>query len=180
MKAYSWINSYTAGGQNGPIQIAHSQVGMVRDFYEHTFMKEWINDLTTVVLKGGNHKNLVEISEMLEMGYIPHFAFRESLDAANGIMTCVTCIPGEYLENAAAAYRRIGSTNVIMHDNSLYMEVRGEKYNPIDKKYRDMVRYNDWGEFSSGIERVNNCITLKKFTPWETALIELIANSRTA
>lgn len=181
MKCYNWINSYTAGGQNAPIQIAHAQVGMIKDFLHRPEIHEFMEDKTTVVLKGGNHKAMTELAELLEMGYIPWYAFRESMDAGNGIMTCVGCLPTDRLINAAAALRTIGNSNFIFHDNSLIVRVRDDgSYYGIDKRYRDMMYGPIHENFDSHIDRIRHCIKTETFTPWETALIKLIASGRTA
>lgn len=180
MKCYNWINSYTVGGQNAPIQIAHAQVGMIKNFLDRPEIHEFMEDKTTVVLKGGNHKTMTELAELLEMGYIPWYAFRESMDAGNGIMTCVGCLPTERLINAAAALRVIGKKNFIYHDNSIVMQVREDgKYIGFVKRYLDMM-WGDCLDFKSNIERVRYCVKTETFTPWETALIEIIASGRTA
>lgn len=180
MKMYNWINSYTAGGQNAAIQIAHAQVGVIEMFGDKQEVKDWIKDKTTVVLKGGNHRSLMDMKELFEMGYLPWYAFRESIDAANGVMTCVACLPTERLVKAAAALRMIGKKNFIYHDNSLVMQVRDDgEYMGFVKRYLDMM-YGSCLDFSSNIERVRHCVKTETFTPWETAVIELIAGSRTA
>ena len=181
MKCYNWINSYTAGGQNAPIQIAHAQVGMIDNFLERKEIRDWMKDKTTVVLKGGNHKAMTELAELLEQGYIPWYAFRESMDAGNGIMTCVGCLPTDRLVNAAAALRQIGKSNVIWYDNSLTLGVRwDDKYIGIDKRYRDMMPDNIHEDYDNHIDRVRSRIKTETFTPWETELIKIISEGRTA
>lgn len=180
MMMYNWINSYTAGGQNGPIQIAHAQVGVIEKFMNEPRVQEWIKDKTTGVMKGGNHRNLMEMAELFEMGYLPWYAFRESEDAANGIMTCVALLPTDRIFNAAKAWRTIGKSNFIYHENSLVMGVRDDRYCQIDKRYRDMMFGPILEEFDNHIDRVRHCIKTETFTPWETAVIELIGSSRTA
>lgn len=181
MKCYNWINSYTAGGQNAPIQIAHAQVGMIKNFLDRPEIHEFMEDKTTVVLKGGNHKAMTELAGLLEMGYIPWYAFRESMDAGNGIMTCVGCLPTDRLINAAAALRQVGKSNVIWYDNSLVIGVRSDgSYFGIDKRYRDMMTGNIHENFDNHIDRVRSCVETETFTPWETELIKIISEGRTA
>lgn len=179
MKCYNWINSYTAGGQNAPIQIAHAQVGMIKDFLDRREIHDFMDDKTTVVLKGGNHKAMTELAELLEMGYIPWYAFRESMDAGNGIMTCVSCLPTDRLILAAAELRRIGSRGVIIEDNSLYMQSWADRYTAIDKRYLDMYDIR-MGKKVFDLKRIGSCIELESFTPWETELIQIISQGRTA
>lgn len=181
MKCYHWINSYTTGGQNSGIQTAHAQVGMIKEFYgEDSTVEEWMDDKTTVVLKGGMHGDLMQIKALLSHGYIPWYAFHESEYALNGALTNICCLPTQRLLDAAAALRAGGKNNFIyLTDGSIVMQVTDKGYYTIDKRYRDMM-LGSCLDFPSNIERVRHCIKTETFTMWESELIKLIAEGRTA
>lgn len=193
MKCYNWVNSYTVGGQNDAIQIAHAQIGMCKNFISNKSVLDWMDDKTTVVLKGGNHKALTDLADFLSKGNLPWYSFCESQDALNGAMTNVCCLPTDEIVNAAFAVRKYGKSSFIIDDGKLSAVKAGEtgtefyRFHDQDLKVAGCSVLVEWekdGKYE-WITRKELILRkrkneIKTFSRWETELIFIIADSRLA
>lgn len=174
MKMYHWINSYTTGGQNTAIQLAHAQVGLINDYLDED-VKKWMKDKTTVVLKGGNHSDLVKLHQTLKETNVSHYAFYESEEALNGACTNVCCLPSERVTIAANFVRQYGLKSCISFDDKLYIRIDQEgNYDPLVKPEIDNIKRNN------NEELVISRYLFDEFTKSDTILIKLIASGRLA